>query len=121
MTFRFKQRKGGREERETYRPRIPIQITTRESLIRAVEECKMSLFQKYISKLAPLVLCWVYTSWIMCACVQEEYRSLWGGLECVDEAVEVEPDGRGVVVWVSNWVDTDVAENCEVVYCEGQF
>ena len=53
--------------------------------------------------------------------MQEEYRSLWGGLECVDEAVEVEPDGRGVVVWVSNWVDTDVAENCEVVYCEGQF
>ena len=81
----------------------------------------MSLSQKHIGKLAPLVLRRVHTSWIVCTRVQEEYRVLWGGLECVDEAAEVEPDGYGVVVRVSDRVDADVAENCKVVYCVGQF
>jgi len=81
----------------------------------------MTLSQKYIRDLAPLVLRRVHTSWVMRARVQEEYRALRGGLECVDEAAKVEPDGYGVVVRVSDRVDADVAENCKVVYCVGQF
>ena len=81
----------------------------------------MSLLQKHIRKLPPLVLRWVYTSWIMCARVQEEYRSPWGGLECADETVKVEPGGCVVVVRVIDWLDADVAENRIVVYCVCEF
>ena len=81
----------------------------------------MSLLQKHIRKLPPLVLRWVYTSWIMRARMQEEHRSVWGGLKCVDEAIKVEPNGCRVVVRVSKRFDADVAENCKVVYCVGQF
>ena len=96
MIVRFRSAEGGREERrkgETDRPRIPIQISTRESLIRAIEESVMSLLQKYIRKLAPLVLRWVHTSGIMRACVQEEHGAVRGGLKRVEEAVKVKPDG----------------------------
>jgi hypothetical protein len=48
---------------------------------------------KDIRKLAPLVLRWVHTGGIVRACVQEEHGALWGGLEHIKEAGEVEPDG----------------------------
>ena len=76
----------------TYRPRIPIQIAARESLVCTINESIMPPLQKDIRKLAPLVLRWVHPSGIMRARVQEEDRALWGSMERVEEALKIEPD-----------------------------
>jgi hypothetical protein len=92
--FRFESRKEGRREgKETYRPRIPIQIATRESLVRTIKKGKMSLLQKDLRKLVPLVLRWVHPSGIMRAGMQEEHGAVWSGLERVEKALKVEPEG----------------------------
>jgi len=75
----------------TYHPRIPIQITARESLVRTIKESIMAPLQKDICKLAPLVFRWVHPGGIMRACVQEEDRALWCSLERVKEALKIEP------------------------------
>jgi hypothetical protein len=76
----------------TYHPRIPIQIATREPLVRTIKESIVTLLQKDIRKLAPLVLRWVHTGGIMRARVQEEDGALWCSMERVEEALKIEAD-----------------------------
>ena len=80
------------EGKETYRPSIPIQIATRESLVCTVKESIMPLLQEYVCKLAPLFLRWVHPGGIMRARMQEEHGTLWGSMERIEEALKVEPD-----------------------------
>ena len=77
----------------------------------------MPLLQKYIHKLAPLVLRWVDSSGIMRARMQEEHGTVWGSMKRIGEALKVEPDSFGVIVRVIDGLDADVAEDCEMVYC----
>ena len=65
-----------KEGRETYRPRIPIQIAIHESLVRTIKQSIMPLLQKYIRKLASLFLRRVHPGGIMRARVREEHGAL---------------------------------------------
>lgn len=60
-----------------HRPRISIQITTRKSLVSAIKERIVTLFEDDISNLPPLFPRGVHAGGVVSASVQEEYGACW--------------------------------------------
>ena len=78
----------------------------------------MSFLQNDICDLAPLFLCGINTSRVVCASVQEEDGARWSGGKRFEEGIVCESDRLGIVVWVSQRLDLDIAEDGKVVDCE---
>ena len=68
---------------------VAIGITTGKALIGHVKEREVILLLDDIADLAPLLLCWVNTSWVVSACMEEHNAVVRYGLEIRDHALEV--------------------------------
>ncbi len=75
----------------------------------------MSLLQEYITDLAPLFACGVDASRIVGACVKEYCGTVRKGIEGIEQGMESQSNGLGVVVWVCNGLNTDIAEDSKVI------
>lgn len=98
-----------------HRPRVLVQISAREALVRTVEERVVVLLQQDVADLLPLLLCGVDARRVVCTRVQEKYRAVWRGVEGIEELLEREAVRFRVPVLVIHVVDAYVVENGAVV------
>ena len=98
-------------------PRVVVEISAREALVRAVEEHVVALREDDVRDLGPLLARGVDAGRVVRARVKEDDGALGERAQGVEEWLVGEPDRRGVVVGVRLGFDADVAEDGEVVDC----
>jgi hypothetical protein len=94
---------------------ILVSVTAGKALVGHVEESEVALRLHDIADLAPLGLGGVNTGGVVSTGVQQNNAALGGGLDVLDEALEVQTNGVLVVVAVLLDLEARVLENGVVV------
>lgn len=98
-------------------PGICIKVAAGEALVGRVEEDVVSALRDNIRNLRPLLARRVDTRGIVCTRVDEEDGAWFCGLEESEVFVERKSNGGRIVVGVCFKLNTDAAEDLEVVDC----
>ena len=81
-------------------PSVRVQATAGKTLVGAVKEGEVVLTLDDVRNLGPLVLGGVHACGIVCACVEDDDRPGGGGLQILDETIEIQRICLGIIVSV---------------------
>ena len=94
---------------------IVIRVTTRKALIGHVEEGIVTAFLDNIGNGLPLLLCGINSSRVVRAGVEKDDTVLWHSLDVRNHAIEIQPDGLGIVVPVFLDFQARVVEHSSMI------
>jgi hypothetical protein len=99
-------------------PSIPVQIAAGKTLIGTVEEGVVTLPYHHVRNPAPLFPGRIYAGRVVSTGVEEEDGTVWSVGEGGEEFVVSEAGSLGIVVLVSQRINSDVLEDSGMVRCK---